>query len=298
VSLGASLPLWFRYPYIVHRTSNIVHTQNSYFVFSLIYLYPVAVSKKTRKRFLQLFIVVSVLTAACFTFYLGYLWWQSRQMDFVRYPEFGIPIPAEYEIHGIDVSKYQSAISWEAVKEMEVHDIKIGFAFMKATEGNGNTDTYFKRNWRKAKEAGIVRGAYHFFIATKDGRTQAQNFISHVNLEPGDLPPVLDVEQAYGASPAQVRKAVQTWLNIVETYYKVKPIIYTYIDFYEKYLKGSFDDYPLWVAHYLQPHQPRITRDWTFWQHSEQGRVNGIVSKVDFNVFNGDSLSFKALLVP
>jgi lysozyme len=54
----------------------------------------------------------------------------------------------------------------------------------------------------------------------------------------------------------------------------------------------------LWIAHYYQPNSPRITRNWHFWQHSEEGRVNGILSKVDFNVFSGDSSQFKALLVP
>jgi lysozyme len=258
----------------------------------------VAVSNKKRKKFLFLFITVTLVSSFCFVFYLGYLWWQSRQMDFVRYPEFGIPIPEDYSIHGIDVSKYQQTISWDAVKEMQVENISLGFAFIKATEGNGNTDPFFRRNWRKAKKAGIIRGAYHFFIATKDGRTQAQNFINRVDMESGDLPPVLDVEQAYGASAAQIRKEVKTWLDIVERNYAVKPIIYTNVDFYERYLNGFFDDYPLWVAHYLQPHQPRITREWTFWQHSEQGRVNGIRARVDFNVFNGDSVCFKSLLVP
>lgn len=253
---------------------------------------------KKKKKFLVLFIVVSVITAACFIFYLGYLWWQSKQMAFVRYPEFGIPIPVEYEIHGIDVSKYQQNISWEAVSQMQVNDIRLGFAFIKATEGNGNVDYYFRRNWEKSKQAGMIRGAYHFFIATKDGKTQARNFINHVSLESGDLPPVLDVEQTFGASPAAARKEIKAWLDAAEQYYSVRPIIYTYVDFYEKYLKGYFDEYPLWVAHYLQPHQPRVSRDWTFWQHSEQGHVNGILSRVDFNVFNGDSLSFRALLVP
>lgn len=184
------------------------------------------------------------------------------------------------------------------VQEMNVHDIKLGFVFIKATEGIGNIDPFFKRNWKKSKEAGIVRGAYHFFIATKDGKLQAQNFIKNVNLDTGDLPPVLDVEQTYTANPDQLRKEIKTWLDVIENYYSVKPIIYTYLDFYDKYLKGYFDNYPLWVAHYLQPHQPRINRDWTFWQHSEQGHVNGIIPKVDFNVFNGDSLLFRALLVP
>jgi len=258
----------------------------------------VRLKSNKRKRFLILFISVTLVSAACFIFYLGYLWWQSRQLHFVRYPEFGIPIPSEYQIHGIDVSRYQQTISWDDVRDMQVDDIKIGFAFIKATEGISSYDPYFKRNWRKAREVGVVRGAYHFFIPTKDGKMQARNFINRVDTEKGDLPPVLDVEQAYGASVADVRKEIKAWLQVVETYYKVKPIIYTYIDFYNKYLKGSFEEYPLWVAHYLQPHQPRITRDWTFWQHSEQGHVNGIIQKVDFNVFNGDSLTFRALLIP
>lgn len=219
-------------------------------------------------------------------------------MEFVRYPEFGIPMPSEYEIHGIDVSKYQQMISWESVHDMQVKDIRLGFAFMKATEGVGNTDAFFKRNWKNSKEAGMVRGAYHFFIATKDGKKQAENFISKVNLQSGDLPPVLDIEQTFGVSAAQLRKEIKEWLDVIEQYYGVKPIIYTYVDFYEKNLNGYFDDYPLWVAHYLQPHQPRISREWAFWQHSESGHVNGIFSRVDFDVFSGDSMAFRSLLIP
>jgi lysozyme len=106
------------------------------------------------------------------------------------------------------------------------------------------------------------------------------------------------VEEIFGTQPELLRQRVSEWLILVERKYKVKPIIYTNIDFYNRYLKGFFDDYPLWVAHYLQPHKPRIKRDWIFWQHSESGRVNGISAKVDFNVFNGDSTEFRSLLVP
>ena len=219
-------------------------------------------------------------------------------MEFVHYKEFGIPIPADYAIHGIDVSRYQQRISWEEVKAMQVNEIKLAFAFIKATEGNGRVDPYFKRNWKKAKEAGVTRGAYHFFIASRDGTTQAMNFIKKVELESGDLPPVLDVEQTNGMTATVIRQEVKECLSAFEFTYKVKPIIYTNIDFYNRCLKGYFDEYPLWVAHYLQPHKPRIKRDWTFWQHSEPGRVNGIYAKVDFNVFNGDSTEFHSLLVP
>lgn len=87
-----------------------------------------------------------------------------RKARYTRYPEFGISIPGGYSIHGIDVSKYQHTIAWDEVKTMKVKNIQHGFAFIKATEGSGYTDPQFKRNWRKAKEAGLIRGAYHFFI--------------------------------------------------------------------------------------------------------------------------------------
>ena len=228
---------------------------------------------------------------------LGYDWWTNRKSRFVRYPAFGISIPENYLIHGIDVSRYQQNISWESVKGMKVKNVQLGFVFIKATEGIVNTDPQFKRNWKKSKQAGMIRGAYHFFLATKDGREQAENFISMVDLEEGDLPPVVDIEQTYGVNPAILKKELKEWLEVIEYYYKAKPIIYTGVDFYSRYLGKEFNSYPLWAAHYYQYDTPRIDRNWDFWQHSEEGRVNGILSKVDFNVFNGDSLQFRSILM-
>jgi lysozyme len=253
-------------------------------------------SRKLKKRLQRIFF--SALAAAIL-FICGYmLWksWQYRKVKFTRYPEFGIAIPESYSIHGIDVSKYQDMIAWEEVKAMKVKNIQLWFSFIKATEGIGNTDPQFGRNWKKSKDNGIIRGAYHFFIASKDGRMQAENFIDKVELESGDLPPVLDIEQLNGTSATELKKEAKKWLEVVENYYQVKPIIYTNVDFYNRNLGSEFDKYPLWAAHYYQPDQPRINRGWVFWQHSDEGRVNGIASKVDFNVFNGDSLEFKALL--
>ena len=250
--------------------------------------------KKSWKIILTL-LIVAILTMGVFW---GYDWWKIRRSQFVRYEAFGIELPTNYSIHGIDVSKYQDMIDWESVKAMNISDIQIGFAFIKATEGIGKEDTYFKRNWRKAREAGVIRGAYHFFLATKNGKSQAENFIASVDLEPGDLPPVIDVEQTYGVPSSKLRERVKDFLNTVENHYGVRPILYTNVDFYKQYLKDEFDQYPLWVAHYLQKERPRIYRPWHFWQHSETGHVNGISYKVDFNVFNGDSTAFRQLLIP
>ena len=158
-------------------------------------------------------------------------------------------------------------------------------------------DQQFRRNMSETKKAGIARGAYHFFIGSESGKMQAQNFIETVILRPGDLPPVLDVETANGASATDLQQRVADWLAVIEKKYGVKPLIYTNVDFYKNFLAGRFDDYPLWVAHYLAKDRPAITRSWLFWQHNEKGNVTGIRSHVDFNVFNGDSTAFRKLLI-
>ncbi len=250
--------------------------------------------RKPSKYIPHILIGATILLAV---FLYGRSWWAELKASRIRYKAFGIPIPPDYTIHGIDVSHYQETINWDLVKAMNVGGVQMRFAFIKATEGNGNDDDYFSRNWRKAKEAGITRGAYHFFIASKDGTVQAHHFINKVKLEPGDLPPVLDVEQTNGVSPSILRQRVKAWLAAAELAYGVKPIIYTNVDFYKRFLGSEFDNYPLWAAHYFQPNAPRINREWHFWQHSEKGKVNGIAANVDFNVFNGDSIEFANLLI-
>lgn len=200
-------------------------------------------------------------------------------------------------MHGIDVSHHQDNIDWDAVKAMKVQEIKIDFVFIKATEGLGRVDNAFRRNWFNARQAGIPRGAYHYFLPSKSGKAQAENFIATIQPEKGDLPPVLDIEQTNGASVEDIQQRAKDWLMMIEKQFKVKPIIYTNVDFYENFLAGKFDDYPLWIAHYLVQDKPRIQRHWTFWQHNEKGHVNGIDANVDFNVFNGDSTGFTKLLI-
>ncbi|HMO62295.1 MAG TPA: GH25 family lysozyme [Ferruginibacter sp.] len=224
------------------------------------------------------------------------LYWVKKP-HFIRYPAFGIEIPSGYALHGIDVSHHQDVINWQAVKNMQSDNVSIRFCFIKATEGVDNTDRRFGKNWKAAKKAGLTRGAYHFFNPYKGGNAQALNFIKKVRLEAGDMPPVLDVEDIGRLDKITLQQRISDWLITIQQYYGVKPIIYTGADFYEKYLAGKFDDYPLWVAHYFAKKRPRVQRNWHFWQHSERGRVNGIKNFVDFNVYNGDSTDFAKLLL-
>ena len=221
--------------------------------------------------------------------YVVYDWWMEKKAGFAKFPGFGIDLPLGFEVVGIDVSRHQGRVRWDAVAGMREKSVRLSFAFIKATEGFSLRDPEFVRNWRQAEKSGMVRGAYHFFLPYRSGRDQARHFISNVSLKKGDLAPVIDVEETYGTPVATVRSRVKEWLVEVERHYGIQPIIYTNASFYANVLGSEFDGYPLWVAHYLKRDKPRIERDWSFWQFSETGRVNGVVEKVDFNVFNGDS---------
>ena len=252
-------------------------------------------AKKVRGFGNKIFYTVIILV--CFSIVGYYFKDRFNKPNFILYKEFGIYIPVNYQIHGIDVSKHQQLISWTDVKQMKINNVAVGFAFIKATEGTDLVDEAYRNNMRNSLAAGVPRGAYHFFTGSKSGKLQAAHFVENVYLKKGDLPTVLDVEQANGASVTQLQERVADWLKLVEKRYKVKPIIYSNIHFYNTFLAGRFDNYPLWVAHYLEKNKPRIVRNWSFWQRNETGHINGITTNVDFNVFNGDSTAFKNMLI-
>lgn len=213
------------------------------------------------------------------------------------YPSFGVEIPGDYEVHGIDVSRHQRNIDWEAVSKMNHNDVSVSFAFIKASEGRTVVDEYFKDNWKAAKEAGIMRGAYHFYRPHLTAEEQMKLFVRQIpKLEKGDLPPVLDIELKGSCPPARLRKNLKKWLVLAEKHYGMKPIIYTNWGFYKTYLTSDeFNKYPLWIAHYKTPDLNQKTSKWHFWQHTDRAKINGIRGGVDFNVFKGAEGDLKSL---
>lgn len=204
------------------------------------------------------------------------------------YPGFGISLPENYDVHGIDVSRHQRNIDWEAVSNMFDNNVGISFAFIKATEGRSITDDYFNQNWKECKKNNILRGAYHFYRPHLTADEQFNLFTRSVKLDREDLPPVLDVEVRGSSSPAVFKRKVKRWLVLAEKHYGVTPIVYTNFSLYRKYFTGKeFAKYPMWIAHYATNDLNRKLSDWHFWQHNESGKVNGIRGGVDFNVFNG-----------
>lgn len=209
-------------------------------------------------------------------------------------------------ILGIDVSTAQGRIDWQ-----KVAGDGISFAFIKATEGL-QTDpnhearvAFFRANWGRAGQAGMKRGAYHFFQPNHDGHQQADLFLQQIQaVEAGELPPMVDVEAESGI-PFVDRKTFVTrlsdCLSNLEDTLGVRPFVYTNTPYWNAHLDGSFGQYPLWIANYGQDQPtdpvapaprpiplPHGFEDFVLWQFAEFGHVAGISgSGVDMDVFRG-----------
>jgi lysozyme len=197
---------------------------------------------------------------------------------------------------GIDVSKYQGNVNWGNVEAAG-----ISFAFARVSDGLNNPDPYFSQNWSGMKNAGILRGAYQYFRPTQSPKAQADLLISKLaQLQPGDLPPVLDVETSDGASASQILNGILLWQEEVEGAFERQIIIYTARYFWQDSVNNSnqFANRPLWVASYTNapaPSLPSAWPVWTFWQYTQSGNVNGVNGSVDRNRFNGSMDGLRAL---
>jgi lysozyme len=190
---------------------------------------------------------------------------------------------------GVDVSHFNASITWTNVKAAG-----IVFAYAEATDGNFYTDPYFSVNWTAMKAAGIVRGAYAFFEPDLSGTDQADFFMSVMGtLQPGDLPPMLDVEASNNASASNIVANLTDCVNELEARTGRVPIIYTYTTFFSDYVGGStnFSAYPLWISNVgaTCPTLPAGWTNWQIWQNSLTGTVSGIpgTGAVDLDEFNG-----------
>src|SRR6516225_2895282 len=210
------------------------------------------------------------------------------------------PKPKDYPIQGIDVSKFQGDIDWNAVANSGVK-----FAWIKATEGGDRVDARFQANWEGAKAAGIPHGAYHFVYWCRPPLEEIQIFEENAPVEDDALPPVLDAE-ATPTSPTCHRHLtqegaitdMQIMLQEMERHYGKRPIIYTTVDFYQAILSdGALMEYPIWVR--STKHHPAVkfgSRAWHFWQYQSDGRVPGIGGKVDKDAFYGTKKQWDAFL--
>lgn len=210
---------------------------------------------------------------------------------------YGVCLPYGFKVHGFDISHHQGKINWDKLSKAQYTPFPVRFVFMKASEGGDFSDTTFIHNFAEARKHGFIRGAYHFYNPKTDANRQADFFIRSVELEPGDLPPVLDIETR-SDDMDKLRKDLLIWLHRIEAFYRVKPILYTSYKYKTRFLNDSiFNTYPYWIAHYYVD-SVEYQGPWKFWQHTDVGTLPGIQERVDLNVFNGTLEELQQMTIP
>lgn len=220
-------------------------------------------------------------------------------------------MPAQTQTFGLDISLYQKNVQWDRIKAAGMQ-----FVFVKASESQW-ADPMFAKHWPAARGV-LPRGAYHFYRQAGDPQKQVDILLKTLGNDPGELPPVLDVEDTSSNNAASLIKGTRFWLEQVEKALDRRPIIYTAKWYWDARLLygGKYpdwaSDYPLWVAYYpnadgaptreqlapdlpkpLKPLMPASWKKWRLWQYAEHGVVDGnfkdsgALASTDLDVFNG-----------
>jgi lysozyme len=203
--------------------------------------------------------------------------------------------PDRYPVHGIDLSRFQTAVDWPTARANGVN-----FAFIKATEGGDLVDPMFDAHWRGAAATGVRRGAYHFFYHCRPAAEQARWFIKHVPRTPGALPPVLDMEWTPTSPTCTIRRDGETirseariFIDLIARHYGQRPMIYTTVDFYEDTELWRLSGVEFWLRSVAShPNDRYDDQAWSFWQYTSTGIVPGIAGRVDVNVFAGSKAAW------
>ena len=209
---------------------------------------------------------------------------------------------------GLDVSNWNGAINWTKVANAGYR-----FAFGKATEGTTYNDQSYTTNRNGSEGAGLVFGGYHFArpagkslaAATASAITQANHFLAVAGPQPGELPPVLDLEATGNLGQKSLLAWTLAWVGQIYARTGVEPFVYTSPLFW----KGRLGDSTaaaavgtgLWIAHWTSKSAPLVPAQnwngdgWKFWQWTNCVTVPGIKHCSDGDRMNGTQLASVAI---
>jgi GH25 family lysozyme M1 (1,4-beta-N-acetylmuramidase) len=205
------------------------------------------------------------------------------------------PASAAGKPKGHDVSSHQKNVNWQSAKSKGAK-----FVYVKATESHTYRNPYFNQQYSGSRNAGLIRGAYHFALPNKSsGKTQARYFVRNGGGWSADgwtLPPALDIEynpydskhKCYGLKKAKMVSWIKSFSNEVKRLTGRRPVIYTTAHWWNVCTGGSgafASNHALWVARYNSADAGALPNGWgywTIWQYDNSGSLPG-----DQNLFNG-----------
>ncbi len=189
---------------------------------------------------------------------------------------------------GIDVSKWNGTIDWNAVRNSGVSYVIIRCGYRGSSKGNLIQDSKFKENIKGATNAGLKVGVYFFSqaIDKSEAIEEASMVLECIKGYTISYPVFLDVEPSGGRADS-LDKATRT--EICKTFcetikqYGYTPGIYANKNWMEKKIDMSaLNNYKIWLAQYAS--EPTYQGRYDMWQYKDTGKINGVKGNVDLNM--------------
>jgi GH25 family lysozyme M1 (1,4-beta-N-acetylmuramidase) len=189
---------------------------------------------------------------------------------------------------GIDVSKWNGNIDWNAVKNSGISYVIIRCGYRGSSQGMLVEDPKFATNIKGATGVGLKVGVYFFTQAVDEVEAveEASYVLDKVKNYKISYPIFLDVEPSGGRGD-KINKATRTAVckAFCETIRRggYTSGIYankTWLN--EKIDTASLAAYKIWLAQYAAT--PTYTGRYDMWQYKSTGKVSGISGDVDLNL--------------
>lgn len=193
---------------------------------------------------------------------------------------------------GIDVSQFQGDVDWGKVASdgIDFVMLRIGFRGY-GPSGLIYPDDNFETNYINAKNAGLKVGVYFFSqsISTKEAEQEAAFVIENIKDKVIDYPVAYDWEHVEDASARTTEISSEDVTSFAEAFSKYishkgydSVIYFNCSDGYSLLNLDRLSDYNFWLAEYDD--KPSFYYNYSMWQYSDKGTVNGISGHVDMNV--------------
>lgn len=197
-----------------------------------------------------------------------------------------ITVKVKKRLNGIDVSKWQGEIDFNAVKKAGIDAVMIRIY-------NGYTkDPYFENNYKNAKAAGLNIGVYYYTYATTTQQAQqdARTVLEILDGRSLQYPIAIDMEDASllnGLSNADRTDILWSFCSTIQNNSKYKYALYANLNWLNNYFENSrLAGMPIWIARYCDPslgHRYTGAGNVFMWQYTSQGTIPGINGYVDMN---------------
>lgn len=192
----------------------------------------------------------------------------------------------------IDVSEFQTDINWKAVKEAGVRVVMIRVGYRGYGSGKLVEDVKFREYVEGALSENLRVGVYFYTqgISMEEGIEEARFVLDIIKNYNITCPVAIDTEALYVEdartngldNTARTDVVVGFCDTVKEAGYT--PMIYTNRNWLVQMLDVTrLGGYKIWYAHYTN--QPDLPYEYTGWQYTDSGTLDGVSGNVDLNVW-------------